>query len=305
MYHRVCGVPKNTHTGERSHSGESAPFDTRDLHVQLGQQLTSATCPPAAKRQLFHDPALSPTVRETELFSPASPLSPTLDPQETDSSLEGQDPDVSFTNRNGRYAVGHVDDFHALQQQMLEGHVLIGKMEAALQATANHALLELSLDKPADPGFANRLLTSTKTLRQILEEANSLLRMFWRAALPSCEGYPQSTKELSLKDEVHTLRQRLSQQEEALRDAMETLKSSNRTKDSMEHFIVSQLSTTKDVLKKARTNLELFQENKQRMSSTSPPLPPPLCPLPPVPGLVKVKSQEASVSSPILLVRVL
>uniref|UniRef100_A0A8C7DJT4 Myomegalin n=1 Tax=Oncorhynchus kisutch TaxID=8019 RepID=A0A8C7DJT4_ONCKI len=274
MYHRVCGVPKNTHTGEGSHSGESAPFDTRDLHVQLGQQLTSATCPPAAKRQLFHDPALSPPVRETELFSPASPLSPTLDPQETDSSLEGQAPDGSFTNRNGRHAVGHVDDFHALQQQMLEGHVLIGKMEAALQATANHALLELSLDKPADPGFASRLLTSTKTLRQILEEANSLLRMFWRAALPSCEGYPQRTKELSLKDEVHTLRQRISQQEEALRDAMETLKSSNRTKDSMEHFIVSQLSTTKDVLKKARTNLE-------------------------------VKSQEASVSSPILLVRVL
>nr|XP_029542650.1 myomegalin-like isoform X4 [Oncorhynchus nerka] len=274
MYHRVCGVPKNTHTGEGSHSGESAPFDPRDLHVQLGQQLTSATCPPAAKRQLFHDPALSPPVRETELFSPASPLSPTLDPQETDSSLEGQAPDGSFTNRNGRHAVGHVDDFHALQQQMLEGHVLIGKMEAALQATANHALLELSLDKPADPGFANRLLTSAKTLRQILEEANSLLRMFWRAALPSCEGYPQSTKELSLKDEVHTLRQRISQQEEALRDAMETLKSSNRTKDSMEHFIVSQLSTTKDVLKKARTNLE-------------------------------VKSQEASVSSPILLVRVL
>ncbi|XP_052336100.1 myomegalin-like isoform X5 [Oncorhynchus keta] len=305
MYHRVCGVPKNTHTGEGSHSGESAPFDPRDLHVQLGQQLTSATCPPAAKRQLFHDHALSPPVRETELFSPASPLSPTLDPQETDSSLEGQAPDGSFTNRNGRHAVGHVDDFHALQQQMLEGHVLIGKMEASLQATANHALLELSLDKPADPGFASRLLTSTKTLRQILEEANSLLRMFWRAALPSREGYPQSTKELSLKDEVHTLRQRISQQEEALRDAMETLKSSNRTKDSMEHFIVSQLSTTKDILKKARTNLELFQGNKQRMSSTTPPLPPPLRPLPPVPGLVKVKSQEASVSSPVLLVRVL
>ncbi|XP_071260742.1 myomegalin-like isoform X2 [Salvelinus alpinus] len=274
MYHRVCGVPKNTHTGEGSHSGESAPFDPRDLHVPLGQQLTSATCPPGARRQLFHDPALSPRVRETGLLSPASPLSPTLEPQEADSSLEGQAPDGSFTNRNGRHAVGHVDDFHALQQQILEGHVLIGNMETALQATANHALLELSLDKAAHPGLASRLLTSTKTLRQILEEANSLLRMFWRAALPSCEGYPQSTKELSLKDEVHTLRQRVSQQEEALRDAMETLKSSNRTKDSMEHFIVSQLSTTKDVLKKARTNLE-------------------------------VKSQEASASSSILLVRVL
>ncbi|XP_041705216.2 myomegalin isoform X1 [Coregonus clupeaformis] len=271
IYHRVCGVPKNTHTGEGSHTGESAPFDPRDLHVQLGQQLTSATCPPGARRQLFHDPALSPPVRDTGLFSPASPLSPTLEPQETDSALEGQAPDGSFANRNGRHAVGHVDDFRALQQQILEGHVLIGKMEVALQDTANQALLELSLHKPVDPGLVRRLLTSTKTLRQILEEASSLLRMFWRAALPSCDGFSQSTKELSLKEEVHTLRQRISQQEEALRDAMETLKSSNRTKDSMEHFIVSQLSRTKDVLKKARTNLE---ENKQRMSSlglTSPP----------------------------------
>lgn len=31
------------------------------------------------------------------------------------------------------------------------------------------------------------LLTNTKTLRQILEEAMSLLKMFWRAALPSTD----------------------------------------------------------------------------------------------------------------------
>lgn len=44
----------------------------------------------------------------------------------------------------------------------------------------------------------------------------------------------------SLKQEVVSLQLRLSEQEEALKDAMERLKSSNRTKDSMEHFIVSQ-----------------------------------------------------------------
>lgn len=37
-----------------------------------------------------------------------------------------------------------------------------------------------------------------------------------------------------------SLRLRLSEQEQALKDAMERLKSSNRTKDSMEHFIVGQ-----------------------------------------------------------------
>lgn len=37
-----------------------------------------------------------------------------------------------------------------------------------------------------------------------------------------------------------SLRLRLSEQEQALKDAMERVKSSNRTKDSMEHFIVGQ-----------------------------------------------------------------
>ncbi|XP_031641438.1 myomegalin isoform X1 [Oncorhynchus kisutch] len=262
--HRVCGVPKNTNTSEGSHSEESAPFDPRDLHVQLGQQLTSGTRLPGARIQLFHDPALSTPVRDTGLFSPASPLSLTLEPMEVDFSPEGQAPDGSFANRNGHHVVGHVDDFSALQQQILEGRVLIGKMEAALRATANHTLLELSPDKPVDPGCVRSLLTCSTTLRKILEDASSLLRMFWREALPNSEGSTQSTKtELSLK-QVHTMRQRISEQEEALKDAMERLKSSNRTKDSMEHFIVSQLSRTKDVLKKARTNLE---ENEQRMSS--------------------------------------
>lgn len=44
----------------------------------------------------------------------------------------------------------------------------------------------------------------------------------------------------TLRDEVVSLRLQLSEREEALKDAMERVKSSNRTKDSMEHFIVSQ-----------------------------------------------------------------
>ncbi|XP_010870810.4 myomegalin isoform X3 [Esox lucius] len=266
MYRGDRHVPKTTRADVGSHPAESAPFHPRDLHVQLEQQLTSGTRPPAARKQLFDNAALSPPVRDTGLFSPPSPHSPTLKPQEVDSSPRGQAPDGSFANRNGCHVVGHIDDFRALQQQILEGRIHVGKMETTLQATVNCPLLELSQDKAGNPGSVRSLLTSTKTLWQILEEASSLLRMFWRAALPINEGgSPRSTKkELSLKEEVHTLRRRVSEQEEALRDAMETLKSSNRTKDSMEHFIVSQLSRTKDVLKKARTNLE---ENDDRLSS--------------------------------------
>lgn len=41
--------------------------------------------------------------------------------------------------------------------------------------------------QPSDSGSVRKLLSDTKTLRQILEEAGSLLQMFWRAALPNHE----------------------------------------------------------------------------------------------------------------------
>lgn len=102
------------------------------------------------------------------------------------------------------------------------------------------------------------LLANTKTLRQILEEAVSLLKMFWRAALPSSDGHAQYLqKEQSMKEEIRCLRMRIAEQEEVLQNTIQRLRSTNRTKESMETFIVSQLSRTRDVLKKARANLEV------------------------------------------------
>lgn len=44
--------------------------------------------------------------------------------------------------------IGHVDDFCALQQQLLEGKVVICKMEVALQSsTESHDLPEVSVFK--------------------------------------------------------------------------------------------------------------------------------------------------------------
>ncbi|XP_029904757.1 myomegalin isoform X2 [Myripristis murdjan] len=283
VYNRVCGVPKNTHSGQASESsqpGDSAvAFNPRELHAQLEQRLTGQA-DTHARRQLFNDSVPSPPVRDTGLFSPSSPLSPTQEPTEEAEAadqapnLQGQAPDGSFANRHGRHAVGHVDDFKALQQQILEGSALVCKIEATLHTLSSPALPEFSLHQPMDTGVVMQLLDNSQTLRQILEEATSLLRMFWRAALPSSEESNHSTKqEQSLREEISSLRLRLTEQEEALRDAMERLRSSNRTKDSMEHFIVSQLSRTRDVLKKAKTNLQ-------------------------------VKTQEDSVSSPSLLVGV-
>ncbi|XP_056132763.1 LOW QUALITY PROTEIN: myomegalin [Lampris incognitus] len=284
MYHRVCGVPKNLLSGQGSNSSQpgdsDVTFDPRQLHIQLEQKLTGeADAHPHASRQLFNDNVPSPPVRDTGLFSPTSALSPTQElKEETEAvdhapALQGQAPDGSFANRHGRHALGYIDDFKALKQQILKGSTLVHKMEATLLSLTASAPREFGLNQLSDTDSVDKLLTNTKSLQGILEEANSLLRMFWRASLSRFQDSTQPKQEQSLKVEVSSLRVRLMEQEEALRDTSERLRSSNRTKESMEHFIVSQLSRTRDVLKKAKTNLQ-------------------------------VKTPEASVSSPSLLVGV-
>lgn len=49
-----------------------------------------------------------------------------------------------------------------------------------------------------DCGYVRSLLANTKTLRQILEEAMSLLKMFWRAALPSTDPSVQNLKKVQI-----------------------------------------------------------------------------------------------------------
>ncbi|KAK5613901.1 hypothetical protein CRENBAI_014666 [Crenichthys baileyi] len=275
---------------------ENSALKQLELHKQLEQKLgvgssrapslSALTASPQRetfyRRQLLHDPAPSPPVRDIGLFNCGSPglpysdlddsHSPTnVDPLDPHSELEGEAPDGSFANRNGRHAIGHVDDFSALQQQVLEGRSLIQRMETTLQACLGPPLLEGKQKEDSelvvDYGCVKSLLSNTKTLRQILEEAMSLLRMFWRAALPNTDPSIQTLKkEQCLKEEILSLKLRISEQEEVLKGTVQRLRSTSRTKESMEHFIVNQLSRTRDVLKKARTNLE---KNELRLSSLS------------------------------------
>uniref|UniRef100_A0A8C1K416 Uncharacterized protein n=1 Tax=Cyprinus carpio TaxID=7962 RepID=A0A8C1K416_CYPCA len=166
-------------------------------------------------------------------------------------TLEAEAPDGSFACKTGRHMIGHVDDFSALQQQLLEGKTYL------LKGLNIPNELSFTCGLPLQ-GYMRNLHTSTKTLKQILEETSSLLRMFWRAALPNTEASAQQLKkEQALRKEVVALRRKLSEQEQLLRDTMENLRTSSRTKDSMEQFIVNQLSRTRDVLKQARSNLEV------------------------------------------------
>ncbi|XP_016110570.1 myomegalin-like [Sinocyclocheilus grahami] len=224
------------------------------------------------RRQLLHDPSPSPPVRDVgPLYSPYSEIEEsavnTNDSLEPHADLEGEAPDGSFANRNGRHAIGHVDDYSALQQQVMEGRALVQRMEAALQSSLSSALLEISGGKALDYSTVKTLLSDTKTLCQILDEAVSLLKMFWRAALPSSDGPTHLIqREQSMREEIQSLRLRIAEQEDVLQGTIQRLRCSNRTKESMETFIVNQLSRTRDVLKKARVNLE---KNELRISSLS------------------------------------
>ena len=69
-------------------------------------------------------------------------------------------------------------------------------------------ILDVVLSQPVDMGSVRALLANTQTLDQILQEAHSLLSMFWRAALPSSDStkqvkdhcvYPQHTVQCYLK----------------------------------------------------------------------------------------------------------
>lgn len=90
------------------------------------------------------------------LLSPADPLDPHSD-------LEGEAPDGSFANRNGRHAIGHVDDFSALQQQVLEGRSLVHRMETTLQACLEPSQLEDSQKQSSDLVSPKQLVINVMT----------------------------------------------------------------------------------------------------------------------------------------------
>ncbi|KAK7159966.1 hypothetical protein R3I94_006106 [Phoxinus phoxinus] len=271
LYGRVCGARKSTAAGCvcevpcPSVELRELLVEVRALRVQLEVSVQENSSLRAQLQKLDHssDQRRSPIV-------PASPLRDMLyrrlilhDSLEPHADLEGEAPDGSFAHSHGRHAVGHVDDHGSLQQQVLEARVLVQRMEAALTETLDSALMEKALDYST----VKTLLSDTKTLHQILDEAVSLLKMFWRAALPSSDGPVHLLqREQSMREEIQFLRLRIAQQEEVLQGTMTRLRSTSRTKESMETFIANQLCRTRDVLKKARANLE---KNELRISSLS------------------------------------
>ncbi|XP_065410798.1 myomegalin isoform X23 [Chrysemys picta bellii] len=226
--------------------------------------------------QPFQDSSPSPPVRDVGMSSPAplsppallsapAPLAHRMKEPPVDNPLVRRSapapardaPSSSSASKGGCQVIGHVDDYYTLKQQILEGKTLVHQIASLLQPALAMPSLEPHGTEALERGSVRQLLSTTSALHQLLEQCASLLATFWRGALPAAPSPAQpQTVEQAMKDELLALRARLAEQENLLQSAAERLQDTCRLKDNMEHFIVSHLTQTHAVLRKARTNLE-------------------------------------------------
>ncbi|KAJ7411841.1 hypothetical protein WISP_100486 [Willisornis vidua] len=165
--------------------------------------------------------------------------------------------------RNGErpmeaHVVGRLDTYQALEQHIVEGKALARELMCLTRPALGLSNCPLSGKEAL--GWAGtgqgHLWGSASTLHAILEECVSLLTAFWSSVLPVSPAQHQG-KEQVLQGEIAVLRAQLSEREDALQSTAKRLRRTAQLKDSMEQFIISHLTRTHSVLRKARTNLEV------------------------------------------------
>uniref|UniRef100_A0A4W5RQV6 CDK5 regulatory subunit associated protein 2 n=1 Tax=Hucho hucho TaxID=62062 RepID=A0A4W5RQV6_9TELE len=167
-----------------------------------------------------------------------------------------------WANRQGRHILGLIEDHNALRKQISEGRRLTRTMDTHLQECVRTLSQQGTDNRVVEQGHLKALSSSVNTMQQVLEEAGQLLKLVWRVSLPSGTATSNHQDEL-LKNEIASLKSRLSQQERMLSGAVKRLRTTNQLKEGMERVIIDQLSLTHGVLKKARGNLEEVPVNGQ------------------------------------------
>ncbi|XP_066048126.1 myomegalin isoform X5 [Chamaea fasciata] len=201
----------------------------------------------------------SPPVRDVGTNSAAPPLSPLPSGTSVIRRMDGPcGTDTLGRKSEGAHVVGRLDTYRALEQHIVEGKALARELMCLTRPALG--LPNCPLPGKEALGWTGtgqgHLWGSASTLHGILEECVSLLAAFWSAVLPVSPAQHQG-KEQVLQGEIAALRARLSEREDALQSTARRLRSTAQLKDSMEQFIVSQLTRTHSVLRKARTNLEV------------------------------------------------
>ncbi|XP_054689362.1 myomegalin isoform X2 [Grus americana] len=202
----------------------------------------------------------SPPVRDVGTNSAA----PLFSPLPSDTSVarrmdepRGADPPARKSEEpTGAHVVGRLDTYRALEQHILEGKALARELMCLTRPALGLPKCPLPGKEALGWAGAGHLWGSASTLHRVLEECASFLAAFWSTVLPVSPAQHPG-KEQALQGEIAALRAQLSEREDALQSTAERLRSTAQLKDSMEQFIVSQLTRTHNVLRKARTNLEV------------------------------------------------
>ncbi|XP_009579281.1 PREDICTED: CDK5 regulatory subunit-associated protein 2, partial [Fulmarus glacialis] len=162
-----------------------------------------------------------------------------------------------WADKNGRHVLGLIEDYNALRKQISEGQQVLAEMEISLREVTGTKLQEPGIKVP-DQASLHSFSANIHTVQQILEEAARLLKLLWRVSLPlkAVHGTIRGTQDEGMKAEILRLRKKLSEQEEKLHRTVKRLHSANMEKEHMEKGIIDQLVLTRDILKKARENLE-------------------------------------------------
>ncbi|XP_072344467.1 CDK5 regulatory subunit-associated protein 2 isoform X4 [Scyliorhinus torazame] len=160
-----------------------------------------------------------------------------------------------WADKNGQHVLGLRENYNALRKQISEGQSLLCVMHTHLGGVAAG---QSTGAKVSGESFLKDLSSTVVTMEQVLDEAEHLLKPFWRVSLPiSAASYSHHTQEKTVRDEIYRLRKKLTEQEKLLHGTVKRLRTTNQIKEGMEKVIINQLSLTHDVLKKARGNLEM------------------------------------------------
>ncbi|XP_032158185.1 myomegalin-like [Mustela erminea] len=134
------------------------------------------------------------------------------------------------------------------------------RVRAVLQSRTGPQHSTAALRAPPPPAPPPPLRLSPASSASSLPASGKLLVKKIADLVRSACTFPgletQGTEGHSLQRELLELRTRLPKQESVLQNT-ERLKPTNQQKESMQQFIFNQLTRTHDVLKKARTSLEV------------------------------------------------
>ncbi|XP_006890813.1 PREDICTED: CDK5 regulatory subunit-associated protein 2-like [Elephantulus edwardii] len=158
-----------------------------------------------------------------------------------------------WASKSGHHILGLIEDYHALRKQIVKGQRLLDEMDVQIQEVPDRTVWEQETEGLQSAPLS-RFVTTMSAAKLILKEASRLLKLFWRASLPTngqCTHHCEQVGDL--KTEISKLQKKLFEQDKKLQNTVKLLQLSKH----QEKVIFDQLVVTHKILRKARGNLEL------------------------------------------------